>query len=115
MRVDEAGHNDGVGGVHTLGITGAEPGTDLRHHPAIHEDVGLREVGGPLPEREHAPAAEQDPRRVRSAPHRSGTLHRSLRLRQVHWTLQAEVRRRSRCAYHPPLTERARRPNGRPG
>ena len=76
MRVDEAGHDDGVGCVHALGITGSEPGTDLHDLPVIHEDVGLREVGGPLAEREYAPAAEQDPRRLRNAPHRSGTLHR---------------------------------------
>ncbi len=68
VGVDEARHDDRVGGVDHLGVAGPDPLADLGHTAPVDQDVALAEVRRPVAEREHAAPSEQELRRHRPLP-----------------------------------------------
>ena len=59
MSIHEPGHDDGIRGVHHLGVPGPDLRAHLGHDPVFDQHIGLGEVGGLGSEREDAAPAEE--------------------------------------------------------
>src|SRR5690606_3576313 len=60
MRVDEAGHDDAIAGVHRFGVSRTEVLADLGYATVFEPHVGLPVVAHRRIEAENAPTADQE-------------------------------------------------------